>query len=72
LLAGCFVLDRAARIGAVAAVTTVMLLLIGGVGASLGGARVWRGSLRVLVGGWLAMGATFAIGTAFAAAPAGR
>jgi len=72
LLAGCFVLDRAARIGAVAAVTTVMLLLIGGVGARLGGARVWRGSLRVLVGGWLAMGATFAIGTAFAAAPAGR
>lgn len=69
LLAGCWVQDRGARIGAVAAVTTVMLVLIGGVGASLGGAKVWRGGLRVLVGGWLAMGATFAIGTAFGAAP---
>ena len=70
LLAGCFIADRARRIGAVAAATTVVLIVIGGVGASLGGAKVWRGSLRVLIGGWLAMGATFAIGTAFGAVPA--
>lgn len=70
LLAGAFILARAMRILSVALVTTVMLVLIGGLGAHLGGARVWKGALRVVIGGWLAMGLTFAIGTAFGASPA--
>ena len=60
------------RIGAVVAVTTVMLVLIGGLGAHLGGAKIWKGALRVLIGGWLAMGATYGIGAAFGAAPGAR
>jgi VIT1/CCC1 family predicted Fe2+/Mn2+ transporter len=72
LLAGAFVPGSAERIGAVVAVTSVMLVLIGGLGAHLGGARIWKGALRVLIGGLLAMGATFGIGAAFGAAPARR
>jgi VIT1/CCC1 family predicted Fe2+/Mn2+ transporter len=56
------------RIISVLLATTVGLLLFGGTGAALGGARVWRGALRVLAGGWLAMGASYAIGYAFGAA----
>jgi VIT1/CCC1 family predicted Fe2+/Mn2+ transporter len=48
--------------------TTAGLLAFGGTGAFLGGARVWRGALRVLVGGMLAMGASYGIGAAFSAA----
>jgi hypothetical protein len=48
--------------------TTVGLLLFGGSGAFLGGAKIWKGALRVLIGGWLAMGASFGIGAAFSAA----
>jgi VIT1/CCC1 family predicted Fe2+/Mn2+ transporter len=70
LLAGAFVPGSAGRIGAVVAVTAAMLVAIGSLGAHLGGARIWRGALRVLVGGCLAMGATFGIGAAFGATPA--
>jgi VIT1/CCC1 family predicted Fe2+/Mn2+ transporter len=70
LLAGAFLQDRAARIGSVVAATTAMMLVTGALGASLGGAPIWKGALRVLVGGWIAMALTFGIGTAFGAAPA--
>lgn len=66
LLAG--VLVPGAR--AVAIITTVSLILLavlGAVAARIGGAPVLRGSIRVLVGGALAMGTTFAIGTLFGA-----
>jgi vacuolar iron transporter family protein len=65
LLAGAFLADPAVRIAAVAAATTAMMLVTGGLGASLGGASVWKGALRVLLGGWMAMGVTFGIGAAF-------
>jgi VIT1/CCC1 family predicted Fe2+/Mn2+ transporter len=68
LLAGAFVRSNVLRLVAVLLATTAGLLLFGGTGAALGGARVWRGSLRVLIGGWLAMGLTYGIGAAFSAA----
>ena len=47
---------------AVTVATLVGLLLLGGLGAQLGGASVTRGSLRVGVGGALALALTYGIG----------
>ncbi|WIA31276.1 hypothetical protein OEZ86_002178 [Tetradesmus obliquus] len=70
LAAGSFIPDAQTRIMAVAAATTAALLAFGALGASLGGATVVKGALRVLIGGWLAMAVTFGIGYAFNVAPA--
>lgn len=51
-----------ARGVAVTVATLVGLLVLGGVGAQLGGASVTRGSLRVGVGGALALALTYGIG----------
>lgn len=67
LLAGAFIPDWRARIAAVCVVSAAALLLFGALGAALGGAKVGKGSLRVLVGGCIAMAVTYAIGAAFAA-----
>jgi VIT1/CCC1 family predicted Fe2+/Mn2+ transporter len=50
------------RGGAVTVATLVGLLLLGGLGAQLGGASLTRGSLRVGVGGALALALTYGIG----------
>lgn len=50
------------RILAVAGAALVVLGVLGGVGGRLGGASPWRGAVRVLVGGGLAMVATAVIG----------
>lgn len=42
----------------------VGLCLFGFLGAWLGGANVFRGGLRVIVGGWLALGIVYGIGRA--------
>lgn len=47
---------------AVTVATLVGLLLLGGIGARLGGASVARGSLRVGIGGALALALTYGIG----------
>uniref|UniRef100_A0A383V272 Uncharacterized protein n=1 Tax=Tetradesmus obliquus TaxID=3088 RepID=A0A383V272_TETOB len=67
LLAGAFIGDWRMRIISVALVSAAALVLFGGLGASLGGAKVSKGALRVLIGGLIAMGVTYAIGAAFAA-----
>lgn len=59
--------DWHARIAAVVATAVFALLLFGATGAVLGGAGIVRGALRVLVGGVLAMGITYAAGAAFGA-----
>ncbi|KAK4476874.1 hypothetical protein RD792_016038 [Penstemon davidsonii] len=59
LLAAAFIADSKVRIGVVAAATTLALVVFGGTGAVLGGTRVVRSCVRVLVGGWVAMGITF-------------
>lgn len=65
LLAAVFIRDRALRNVIVAAVSTAALLLFGFMGAWLGGASLWRGMGRVLVGGWLALAITYGVGTIF-------
>ena len=55
------------RIAAVALASVVGLLLLGALGAYLGGAHRVKGALRVLVGGGLAMGITYGVGRAFGA-----
>jgi hypothetical protein len=54
--AGAAVQHQPGRIISVAIVTTVALVLLGAVSAYLGGAKRLRAAVRVLLGGWLAMG----------------
>lgn len=61
LLAAMFIKDYKVRIGVVTAAVSVALVAFGALGAVLGKAPVLRSSLRVLIGGWMAMGITFGI-----------
>ncbi|XP_059644472.1 vacuolar iron transporter homolog 4-like [Cornus florida] len=61
LLAAAFVKDYKLRLGLVVGNVSFALLGFGGLGAVMGGAPVVKSSLRVLVGGWLAMGVTFGL-----------
>lgn len=61
LLAAAFITEHKVRLGVVAAVASLALLLFGGVGAVLGRTPVMRSCVRVLVGGWLAMAITFGL-----------
>ena len=49
----------------VAGAATAGLILFGAVGAWLGGASKFKGAMRVLVGGWVAMVITYGIGRFF-------
>ncbi|KAF6161720.1 hypothetical protein GIB67_037816 [Kingdonia uniflora] len=59
LLSAMFVHENDTRCLVLAIVTSVTLALFGGLGAHLGGSRMWVSALRVLVGGWIAMGVTY-------------
>ncbi|XP_059644497.1 vacuolar iron transporter homolog 4-like [Cornus florida] len=61
LLAAAFVKDYKLRLGLVVGNVSFALLGFGGLGAVMGGSPVVKSSLRVLVGGWLAMGLTFGL-----------
>ncbi|GMH17114.1 hypothetical protein Nepgr_018955 [Nepenthes gracilis] len=61
LLAACFIKEYKVRIGAVVAAVTVALVLFGWLGAVLGKAPAARSSLRVVLGGWVAMAITFGL-----------
>ncbi|KAI7990419.1 hypothetical protein LOK49_LG12G00228 [Camellia lanceoleosa] len=61
LLAAAFIKDYWVRVGVVVAAVSLALLGFGGLSAVLGRASVVKSSLRVLVGGWLAMGITFGL-----------
>ncbi|XP_059644490.1 vacuolar iron transporter homolog 4-like [Cornus florida] len=61
LLAAAFVKDYKLRLGLVVGNVSFALVGFGGLGAVMGGAPVVKSSLRVLVGGWLAMGVTFGL-----------
>lgn len=67
LLAGAFIPSWRLRIACVCVATVLMLMAIGSLAAHLGGAHRARGSIRVLVGGSVAMAVTYGIGAAFAA-----
>ncbi|KAG7564327.1 Ccc1 family [Arabidopsis suecica] len=59
LLAAAFVKEYKVRIGVIVAAVTLALVMFGWLGAVLGKAPVVKSSLRVLIGGWLAMAVTF-------------
>ncbi|KAH7865812.1 hypothetical protein Vadar_011555 [Vaccinium darrowii] len=61
LLAAGFINDYKKRLGVVAVAVSLALLGFGGLSAVLGRAPVVKALLRVLVGGWLAMGVTFGL-----------
>lgn len=61
VFSGAFILSYKIRIVVVAAVSSITLAAFGAVGARLGGAPMAKAALRVLLGGWLAMGLTFGI-----------
>jgi VIT1/CCC1 family predicted Fe2+/Mn2+ transporter len=62
-LAGAALGGDSTRGAVVTAATLVGLLILGGIGAALGGASIPRGSVRVGVGGALALALTFVVGS---------
>ncbi|KAJ1395892.1 Ccc1 family [Sesbania bispinosa] len=56
-----FTRNHKIRMGVVAAVASLALLVFGGVGAVLGKTPVRRSCVRVLIGGWMAMAITFGL-----------
>ncbi|KAI3882815.1 hypothetical protein MKW92_031794 [Papaver armeniacum] len=61
LLAAAFIKDHKVRLGVVTGATSLALLVFGGIGAVLGKAPLLKSSLRVLVGGWIAMAVTYGL-----------
>ncbi|KAB1206960.1 hypothetical protein CJ030_MR7G008124 [Morella rubra] len=61
LLSAAFIKDYTVRVTVVIVVVSVTLLGFGGFGAVLGKAPVVKSSLRVLLGGWLALALTFGL-----------
>lgn len=69
LIAAIFVLDPFWRLISVSAAATAALLSFGVISAWLGGAHKIKASLRVLIGGWIAMAVTFGVGKLFGQEP---
>ena len=67
LLSSAFLTDRTSRIIATVLSTAAGLIVFGILGAWLGGAPMWVGGLRVLLGGTLALGVSYGIGILFEA-----
>lgn len=61
LLGAVFAKDYYVRLGVVVGAVSLALLGFGGLSAYLGKAPLVKSSLRVLIGGWLAMGITFGL-----------
>ncbi|XP_074270381.1 vacuolar iron transporter homolog 2-like [Silene latifolia] len=61
LLGASFIRDYKVRLGVVMVAVTAALVLFGWLGAVLGRAPVVKGSMRVLLGGWVAMAITFGL-----------
>jgi VIT1/CCC1 family predicted Fe2+/Mn2+ transporter len=68
ILAASFIASASLRLVVVFICTSIGLLVFGASGAILGGAPWPVASLRVLLGGWIAMGVTFGIGLGFSKA----
>lgn len=65
LLSSIFLPNQTHRLIAIICSTTAGLIIFGMLGAHLGGAGVWKGALRVLIGGWIALGISYGVGKAF-------
>ncbi|KAI8833337.1 VIT family-domain-containing protein [Chytridium lagenaria] len=53
------------RIFGIVAASSVGLVVFGAAGSLIGGARWWKGAIRVLLGGWIAMAGTYGVGLLF-------
>ena len=61
LLGAAFVNDDKVRLGVMVAIVSLPLLMFASLGAVLGKAPMVKSSLRVLIGGWLAMDITLSL-----------
>ncbi|CAN1130208.1 Vacuolar iron transporter homolog 4 [Linum perenne] len=61
LLSASFIKPYKVRLGAIIAAVSLALIVFGWIGAVLGKAPVVKSSMRVLIGGWVAMALTFAL-----------
>lgn len=61
LLAAAFIREHRLRLSVVITVATSALVAFGVVGARVGGTPVVKSSVRVLIGGWVAMAITFGL-----------
>ncbi|KAI3854689.1 hypothetical protein MKW92_042592 [Papaver armeniacum] len=59
ILAAAFIKNHKVRLGVIVVATSLALLVFGMLGAVLGKSPLLKSSLRVLVGGWIAMAITF-------------
>jgi len=64
-----FIDDFNTKVVVLVAVSCVLLFLFGTIGAVLGGAPIFKASMRVLIGGIIAMVGSFSIGKLFDAEP---
>jgi VIT1/CCC1 family predicted Fe2+/Mn2+ transporter len=65
LLSGAFIDDHNERVALVTVASTVALAMFGAFGAWAGGSGKLMGAMRVVLGGLLAMGVTYAVGAGF-------
>ncbi|GKV28004.1 hypothetical protein SLEP1_g37106 [Rubroshorea leprosula] len=61
LLAAAFIRDYKVRLAVIVTVASLTLVVFGGVGAVLGKTPLVRSSVRVVIGGWLAMAITYGL-----------
>ncbi|KAL6146586.1 hypothetical protein ACLB2K_057264 [Fragaria x ananassa] len=61
LLGAVFIKEYKVRMAVVSVLASVGLVVLGGVGATLGGAPVMRSCARVFLGGWMAMAITYGL-----------
>ncbi|WOH14110.1 hypothetical protein DCAR_0933626 [Daucus carota subsp. sativus] len=61
LLAASFIEDYKVRLVVVIVAVTLALVLFGGAGAVMGRTPILKSCVRVLIGGWVAMGITFGL-----------
>lgn len=61
LLSGAFISNHVIRVIVLASVSSVALAAFGAVGAYYGRSAVVKGTLRVLIGGWMAMLVTYGL-----------
>lgn len=62
-------LPASTRIGITFGIVLVALAITGALGARLGGAKAGRAALRVVVGGTIALAATYGLGTLLGSGP---
>ena len=64
LLSSIFIKNYVARVSVMAGTSILTLGSLGTIGSYLGGAQLWKGALRVVVGGGIALGVTYGTGRA--------